>query len=153
MSQTVASLESGASAADAGPQTTVFVCVTCRLASEDAPADASRAGERLLDAIAALPEAAGFAVVPVECLSNCNRSCTVAVAASGKWTYVLGALDPAEHARDVLSFAGLHAAHPEGVPVWRDRPQHIRKNTISRVPPLPAAPRPSSEPNPEPAAP
>jgi len=78
----------------------------------------------------------GVAVEPVECLSNCNRSCTVAVTAPGKWTYVLGALDPDLHADDVLAFARLHRAHEAGLPAWRERPEYLRKNTISRVPPL-----------------
>ena len=30
----------------------------------------------------------------------------------------------------------FHHAHAEGLPVWRERPVHIRKNTIARVPPL-----------------
>jgi predicted metal-binding protein len=29
----------------------------------------------------------------------------------------------------------------QGVPEWRDRPEHVRKHTIARVPPVkPAAP-------------
>jgi predicted metal-binding protein len=120
-------------------ETTLFVCVTCRAQTTDAAqGDLPRPGARLLAAINAAPEARreGLAVEPVECLSNCNRSCTVAVAASGKWTYVLGALDPDLHADDVLAFAQAHRAHEAGLPPWRTRPEYIRKNTISRVPPL-----------------
>jgi predicted metal-binding protein len=36
-----------------------------------------------------------------------------------------------------VRFARLHRAQPDGLPVWRERPVHIRKNTIARVPPLP----------------
>lgn len=121
----------------ANSDTTVFVCTTCKTQSTDvAASDQPRAGAQLL---AALNDAAGegLAVVPVECLSNCNRSCTVAVTARGKWTFVLGTLDPALHAGDVLAFARLHQAHEAGLPVWRQRPEYIRKNTIARVPPLP----------------
>ncbi|CAN5823572.1 hypothetical protein BH11PSE3_BH11PSE3_40100 [soil metagenome] len=78
----------------------------------------------------------GLIVAPVECLSNCQRSCSVAVSAPGKWTYVIGDLDPDQHAGDVLEFARLHAAHEQGLPAWRDRPVHIRKSTIARVPPM-----------------
>jgi predicted metal-binding protein len=120
--------------------TTVFVCVTCKGPSAEAtPTDRPRAGAQFL---AAISEAAGGAsdglsVVPVECLSNCSRACTVAVTAPGKWTFVLGTLDPALHAGDVLTFARLHQAHEAGLPVWRQRPEYLRKNTIARVPPLP----------------
>ncbi|WP_316179300.1 MULTISPECIES: DUF1636 domain-containing protein [unclassified Bradyrhizobium] len=124
-------------------ETTLFVCVTCRSqATEPTPPDQPRAGARLLAAIETLPTAqrAGVAVVGVECLSNCNRACTVAVTAPGKWTYVLGALDPDLHVQDVLTFAQLHQRHDAGLPAWRERPEYIRKNTVARVPAL-SAPR------------
>lgn len=120
-------------------QTTLFVCVTCRAQSaEPSSNEQPRAGARLLEAIHAVAvEQRDISVVPVECLSNCNRSCTVAVTAPGKWTYIVGALDPDLHADDVLAFARLHQVHEAGLPPWRERPEHIRKNTIARVPPLP----------------
>ncbi|CCD85303.1 conserved hypothetical protein [Bradyrhizobium sp. ORS 285] len=119
--------------------TTLFVCVTCRAQVPDAASsDQPRAGARLLSAIEAVPaeQRAGVTVVGVECLSNCNRACTVAVTAPGKWTYVLGALDPDLHAQDVLTFAQLHQRHEAGLPAWRERPEYIRKNTVARVPAL-----------------
>ena len=123
-------------------ETTLFVCVTCRTQTTETvtAGEQSRAGARLLAAIrAASGDAAdGLSIMPVECLSNCNRSCTVAVTAAGKWTYVIGGLDPETHAADALAFARLHQAHAAGLPVWRERPEHIRKNTIARVPPMPA---------------
>ena len=119
--------------------TTLFVCVSCRTQTTDAvPGEQARPGARLLAAIEAAPQQwrDGVSVVPVECLSNCNRACTIAVVAPDKWTYVIGALDPELHAEDVLAFARLHQAHEAGLPVWRERPEHVRKNTIARVPPL-----------------
>ena len=84
-------------------------------------------------------DGAALKVVAVECLSNCQRSCSAAVSAPGKWTYVIGGLDPDQHAGDILDFARQHQAHDQGLPVWRDRPAHIRKNTVARVPPTQAA--------------
>jgi predicted metal-binding protein len=121
--------------------TTLFVCVSCRTQSLEAvEGEQARPGAQLLAAINAAPDEwrEGLSVVPVECLSNCNRSCTVAVTAPDKWTYVIGALDPGSHAQDVLAFARLHQAHQAGLPAWRERPEHVRKNTIARVPPLPS---------------
>ena len=116
---------------------TLFVCVTCRMGDADLAADAPRPGARLH---AALRErAAGLQVVPVECLSNCTRSCSVAVTAPGKWTYVVGHLDPDKNVDDILGFAHQHAAHVDGLPVWRERPEHVRRNTIARIPPMKAA--------------
>jgi predicted metal-binding protein len=116
----------------------LFVCITCRLL--DAPTEGleARPGARLMKALSQLFDDSGqdIEIVPVECLSNCTRGCTVAVSGPGKWTYVIGALDPEQHADDVVRFARLHHAHAEGLPIWRERPVHIRKNTIARVPPL-----------------
>jgi predicted metal-binding protein len=126
--------------------TILYICVTCRGTAADAP-DASaapRPGARLLAAVEQRLTAEGdkgIAVVPANCLSNCPRGCSAAVSASGKWTYVIGDLDPDRHAGDVIDFARLHRAHEQGVPEWRDRPEHVRKHTIARVPPVkPAAP-------------
>lgn len=100
--------------------------------------DVERPGARLLAAVERRDEheRAGLNIVAVECLSNCQRSCSAAVTAPGKWTYVIGGLDPDLHAGDILQFARLHQAHEQGLPVWRERPPHIRKNTIARVPPI-----------------
>jgi predicted metal-binding protein len=126
--------------------TILYVCVTCRGNTADA-SDAERPGARLRAAVEQRLSAdgdKGIAVVPANCLSNCPRGCSAAVSASGKWTYVIGDLDPDLHAGDVVDFARLHRAHAEGVPEWRDRPEHVRKHTIARVPPVkPAAPSPS----------
>ncbi|ODT32796.1 MAG: hypothetical protein ABS35_00825 [Kaistia sp. SCN 65-12] len=117
---------------------TLYVCVTCR-GNGDVGGGEPRPGARLLTAIeqGSAEAGEGVAVVGVECLSNCSRSCSAAVAAPGKWTYVIGNLDPERHASDILAFVRQHSAHELGLPVWRERPEHIRKNTIARVPPMP----------------
>jgi predicted metal-binding protein len=117
----------------------LFVCITCRRLDETIENEQARPGARLMKILSELLEAGeqNVEIVPVECLSNCTRGCTVAVSGPGKWTYVIGALDPEQHADDVVRFARLHQAQPDGLPVWRERPVHIRKNTIARVPPLP----------------
>jgi predicted metal-binding protein len=121
--------------------TTLFVCITCKGSvaptGDDVPPDAIRPGARFYEALKAR---GGIDVVPVECLSNCTRSCTAAVSAPGKWTYVVGHLDPDLHVDDMLSFARLHDATADGLTVWRERPEHVRKNTIARVPPVPTVP-------------
>ena len=111
---------------------TVFVCVTCRREG-DAPAE-PRPGAQLYAALKV--QGGDLDVVSVECLSNCTRSCTVAVTAPGKWTYVVGDLDPTANVDDVLAFARVHKATTDGLTVWRDRPVHVRKHTIARVPPM-----------------
>lgn len=117
---------------------TLYVCTTCRSSTDGANADGMRAGARLLSAVerAAGEDYPVSRIVGVECLSNCSRGCTIAVGAPGKWTYVIGNLEAEQHAADVLAFARQHSAHETGVTVWRERPEHIRKNTIARVPPM-----------------
>jgi predicted metal-binding protein len=126
--------------------TILYVCVTCRgnaAVAMDAPA-AERPGARLLAAIEQQLNAGGgdgIDLVAANCLSNCPRGCSAAVSGSGKWTYVIGDLDPDRHAGDIVDFARLHQAHEQGLPEWRDRPEHVRKHTIARVPPVkPATP-------------
>jgi len=118
---------------------TLYVCITC--SSEATAPDAPRPGARLFAAVERqlAPDSADLNVVAVECLSNCQRSCSAAVSAPGKWTYVIGGLDPDQHAGDILDFARQHQAHDQGLPVWRERPAHIRKNTVARVPPTQSA--------------
>ncbi|WP_289295144.1 DUF1636 domain-containing protein [uncultured Reyranella sp.] len=116
---------------------TLYVCTTCRSSTDGATVDPTRAGARLLSAVQGVADDYPVSrIVGVECLSNCSRGCTIAVGAPGKWTYVIGNLDAEQHAPDVLAFARQHSAHETGVTVWRDRPEHIRKNTIARVPPM-----------------
>ena len=114
---------------------TLFVCVTCR---REGDLSEPRPGARLYAALSR--QAGDLDVQPVECLSNCTRSCTAAIAAPGKWTYIVGHLDPDRNVSDILQFARLHQASADGLTVWRERPDHVRKNTIARVPPM-AAPK------------
>jgi predicted metal-binding protein len=75
-------------------------------------------------------------VTPVECLSVCKRPCTIALMAAGKWTYVVGDLDPEVHVDDVVSMAARYGLTENGIVPWRERPQSFRKGVVSRIPPL-----------------
>jgi predicted metal-binding protein len=117
--------ESGLSAA-----ATLLVCVTCK--SDEGPLGAglfTALGERL----AAEPD---IALRPIECLSVCKRPCTVALAAPGKWTYVVGDLTSESHVEDIVTAARLYAASAAGIVPWRERPLSFRKGVVSRTPPL-----------------
>ncbi|MBY0299574.1 MAG: DUF1636 domain-containing protein [Methylobacterium sp.] len=116
---------------------TLYVCTTCRGATDDP--DGPRAGARLLDALtAALAERdMPVAVEGVECLSVCKRPCTVAVASPGRWTYVYGDLDPASAAETILDGLSRYAATPDGLVPWRERPDAFRKGVVARIPPAP----------------
>jgi len=112
------------------PAATLLVCVTCK--SDEGPLGAAlfaALGERL----AATPE---VALRPIECLSVCKRPCTVALAAPGKWTYVVGDLMRDSHLEDIVTAARRYAASPAGIVPWRERPLSFRKGVVSRTPPL-----------------
>ena len=129
--------------------TTIFVCTTCRRGAEALEPLEGRSGFRLhallSETLSGCTGRRGLDVRPVVCLSNCSEGCNVAFAAPGKWTYVIGNLDPETDAAGIVTFAEQHRDHPEGVPVWRDRPESIRKGVAARVPPLASAAGPEEE--------
>jgi predicted metal-binding protein len=112
--------------------TTAFICVTCR-----GPAgDDDRPGRTLFDAVNARPRDPAIIVTAVECLSVCKRPCTIALAGPGKWTYVIGDLDPEASVDDILAMAVRYTHTADGIVPWRERPQSFRKGVVSRIPPL-----------------
>ena len=97
-------------------------------------------GPGLFEALAErLSSEPGVALKAVECLSVCKRPCTVALAAPGKWTYVVGDLDRDSHLEDIVVCARRYAASPDGIVPWRERPLCFRKGVVSRTPPLVSA--------------
>jgi predicted metal-binding protein len=109
---------------------TLLVCVTCK--SDEGPMGPGLFAA-LLERLAAEPE---IALRPVECLSVCKRPCTVALAAPGKWTYVVGDLTRESHLEDIVVAARSYAVSPAGIVPWRERPLAFRKGVVSRTPPL-----------------
>ena len=117
---------------------TLHVCITCR-AGETIAEGETTPGARLHAAIrdAGVPD--DVKLVPVECLSACNQGCSVALSAPGRWSYVYGRLSHA-NARDVVAGALAYAAAPDGIVPWRFRPEIFRKQSLARIPPIPALP-------------
>ncbi len=114
---------------------TAFICVTCRAGDTGE----ERPGRLLFDAVTSKIASRGdrgVTVTAVECLSVCKRPCTIALVASGKWTYVVGDLDPEVNVDDVISMAVSYRLSNNGIVPWRERPQSFRKGIISRIPPL-----------------
>jgi predicted metal-binding protein len=121
-----------------GSAATLLVCITCK--SDDGPM-----GPALFEALSRrLAAERDIALKPVECLSVCKRPCTVALAAPGKWTYVVGDLAPESHLEDIVIAARRYAASPAGIVPWRERPLAFRKGVVSRIPPLTLAETPLS---------
>ncbi len=118
--------------AHSGPSAsaTLLVCVTCK--SEVGPMGPGMF-EALGERLASEPD---IVLKAVECLSVCKRPCTVALAASGKWTYVVGDLTRESHLEDIVVAARRYAASCDGIVPWRERPLSFRKGVVSRTPPL-----------------
>jgi predicted metal-binding protein len=114
------------------PAATLLVCTTCRTGEEAG----ERPGKILFDALQARLAGGAIAVQPIECLSVCKRPCTVALAAPGKWTYVVGDLTLDANLDDILTAAARYGATSDGIVPWRERPLPFRKGVISRTPPL-----------------
>lgn len=116
---------------------TIFVCVSCRRSLGDAEESFDQPGRDLADALRVrLGDRTGVTVTPVDCLAVCKRPCTVALAGAGKWTYLIGDLDPDSHAEEIVSAALSFAASENGIVAWRERPASFRKGVIARVPPI-----------------
>lgn len=113
----------------------IVVCVACR----DALDAERRPGAAFLDALRArLAERnLDIATEPVDCFAVCKRPATVALAARGKWTYVIGDLDAQTHIDDLIDSALHYSAAENGIVAWKDRPICFRKGVVSRTPPLP----------------
>jgi predicted metal-binding protein len=109
---------------------TLLVCVTCK-------SEAGNLGAALHHALVERLAGLSVAIQPVECLSVCKRPCTVALAAPGKWTYVVGDLSREQNLDDIVTAATRYAASPDGIVPWRERPLPFRKGVVSRTPPLP----------------
>ena len=87
---------------------TLHVCVTCRRGDEALEPKEERSGYKIQLALAGAispSQAASIDLQAAECLSGCKRGCAVALAAPGKWSFVIADLDPECHAADILTFA------------------------------------------------
>ena len=113
---------------------TVYVCITCRRATdrEDAP----RPGLALARATARAAEGTGVTVRQVRCLANCNRALSAAIRCDETWTYVFGELEAERDAATLIEGARLLARAEDGIMPWHERPEVLKRGLIARVPPL-----------------
>lgn len=116
------------------PEATIFVCVSCRGGGDEE----SRPGVIFLDALRARIEERNLplAAESVECLAVCKRPATIAFAAPGKWTYVIGDLDVDAHVDELIAAAQSYCASGNGIVPWKERPACFKKGVVSRTPPL-----------------
>jgi len=115
---------------------TLHVCTTCRAGQVLADSD-PRPGQIMLDAVAALLDTQAPAVdlKEVVCLSSCNHGCAAAISAPGKWTYLLGRLEPGM-APDLLRYAETYARSATGTVLPSRRPASLARVVLGRMPDL-----------------
>jgi predicted metal-binding protein len=114
--------------------TTIYVCITCRRATD--PEDAPRPGLALARATARAAEGTGVTVRRVRCLANCNRALSAAMRCDGAWAYVFGGLEAETDAAALIEGARLLARAEDGVMPWRGRPEVLKRGLIARIPPI-----------------
>ena len=119
------------------PDAELLVCVKCRKGQE-VPDSEIRPGATLLAQLQAGDVPAGVRVTGVECLSNCDFGCSIALRGLGRWSYVYGNLDETTDAAMILDGAARYQSTTDGLVPWRERPEHFRKNCIARIPPMEA---------------
>ncbi len=114
----------------------LLVCATCR-AGQPTDIEGPRPGAQLTEALSAMDWPAHVTVRAVECLSNCDSGCSLAVrGGTDRWTYVYGNFTGADDATLVHEGIVKYANTVDGIVPWRERPVHFRKNCIARVPPI-----------------
>jgi predicted metal-binding protein len=106
--------------------------VTCRASLPLEPGQ-TPPGRFMHDAVAAHPKSTCVELREVSCLSSCDHGCAAAISMPGKWTYLLGRLDPSL-AGDLLDYAQTYALHPTGTVLPSKRPASLAKIVLGRVP-------------------
>jgi len=117
----------------------LHVCVTCKNAELAEPGEGEPAhGKLLLERIAAILDASDtppITVEPIICMGNCERGCTIAISAPGKWSYMLGGLTP-DHAEDLVTYGEAFRNSKNGTVFRSKRPQSLFDAIIARFPAL-----------------
>ncbi len=136
------------------PSHTLFVCTTCGSTWQDGQRVGQSRGEILLEQLQPLhdqwPLGSQFALQPVQCMSSCDRPCSVAFVAPGKHTYLFGNLATPEEDLDqvcqgILECAQLFYQKPQGLMAWSERPERLKRGIVARIPPIPGVGSDSSQ--------
>ena len=120
----------------------LLICLTCRDGREDRY-DGVRGGTRLARSLLAgrLTGESGCSALRVrgvQCMSQCKRSCAIALSGPNRFTYVFGDLDPQEpsHLDAVITVSSLYRDATEGFLHREDRPAPLQTGILGRVPPF-----------------
>lgn len=119
-------------------QHALFVCRSCAYSPTQRDYKGQRGGHYLLSRLLQLQEQSplppGYKIEAVNCLSACNRPCTIALAAAGKNTLMFGDLLPLDSATAVLQLARQYYSSSDGVVPRQRRPESLQKGILARIP-------------------
>ncbi len=115
----------------------LIVCTTCR--REGTPREGPTDGGKLYEMVRAVVERradrANWILSGVECMSGCNRSCTVGLAGPGKPSYLFGDLPPNEEAAaDAVALVEQYCGNADGLLERRSRPPSFRRGILAKIP-------------------
>lgn len=119
----------------------LHVCLTCR-----------DGGQALHDALASLADPVTLRVRGVRCLAACQQGCTATLSMPGKWSWLLGRLQP-RLASDLLVYAQAYVRSTSGTVMPSRRPETLRDIILGRLPSLVDAVSPDPAPNQVPGTP
>ena len=109
---------------------TLHVCITCRAGG---PLTDPTPGRAMHSAVAAHPDAAAVDLHEATCLAVCEQGCAAAISMPGKWSYLLGRLNPAM-VGDLLTYAGVYAQSTTGAVMPSKRPASLAHIVLGRLP-------------------
>jgi predicted metal-binding protein len=121
---------------------TIFVCQSCAGTWQDGKQVGNSGGyllhQELTTQVQQSPVASDLRIQGVSCLGACDRPCAIALAATGKSTYLFGDLHRngllTETAEAILVCASLYHQKDDGTMAWSERPNLLKKGLIGRIP-------------------
>ncbi|MBE9168308.1 DUF1636 domain-containing protein [Pleurocapsales cyanobacterium LEGE 06147] len=121
----------------------ILVCSTCASVWQNNKRVGISGGQKLFKKLTQQSQdwsqSKNFTIESVKCMSACSHSCVVAFAAPGKFTYVFGNLSHDANSISatsaaVLDCAKLYCQKSDGVMLWAERPEPLKKGIIARIP-------------------
>jgi len=106
---------------------------------DDSPTTGQQLYEIIQEEMAGTPIEQTLNLQPMRCLGACSRSNSIAFSGIGKFTYQFGDLDQRDPATldAIMEFAKIYLKTGDGYTKSRQRPEGMKDNILSRVPPLP----------------
>ena len=121
-------------------QHTLFVCTSCVFTAGQREHLGQRGGYHLWQSLLKCQQQGQLPptvrVQPVECLSACNRFCTIAIASPEKTTLMFGDLPALDSATAIVQLTTQYVASGDGAIPRRDRPALLQKGILARIPPV-----------------